>query len=54
MGLGNQLVEVIDRTVRRVDGGVVGNVITVIHLRGNVERRQPDGVNTELLQVIKT
>ena len=33
MRLGNQLVKIVDRAVRRVDFGVIGNVVAVINLR---------------------
>ena len=54
MRLGNQRIKIVDRAVRGVDLGVVGNVVAVIDLRGNVERCYPEGINAELLQIVET
>ncbi len=51
--LGNQRVKIIQRAVSRVDGGVVRHVVAVIHLRGDIERRQPDGIDAEGFEVVK-
>jgi hypothetical protein len=44
-------VEVGQRTKSRVHLPVIGDVVTAVRLRGPVERREPDGVDPELLQV---
>ena len=51
--LSDQFVEIVQRTVGWVDSGIVGDVVAIIHLRRDVERRQPDGVNAELLQIVE-
>ena len=50
---GNQFVKVVQRAVGRVNGSVVRHVVTVIHLRRDIKRRQPDGVNAKGFQVVK-
>ncbi|VFS30129.1 Uncharacterised protein [Yokenella regensburgei] len=52
--LRDQLIEIVQRAVGRVNGGVIRHVIAVIYLRRNIKRRQPDGVYAKRLQVIKT
>ena len=50
---GNQFVKVVQRAVGRVNGSVVRHVVTVIHLRRDIKRRQPDSVNAEGFQVVQ-
>ncbi len=52
--LSDQLVEIIQRAVGRIDGGVVRHVVAVVHLRRDIKRRQPDGVNAEGFQIVQT
>ncbi len=54
MGLGHQLVKIIQRAVGRIDADVVRHIVAVIHLRGDIERRQPDGVDAEGAEVVET
>jgi hypothetical protein len=49
--LGDQVVEVVERSEQRVDVAVVGDVVAAVGLGRPVERRQPDGVDAELDQV---
>ena len=44
-------VEVGERAEERVDVAVVGDVVAGVALRRGVERREPDRVDAELLQV---
>ena len=49
--VGDERVEVVERAELGVDVDVVGDVIAVVCLRRGVERRQPERVDAELLQV---
>ncbi|SBL41070.1 Uncharacterised protein [Klebsiella oxytoca] len=51
--LSHQLVEIVQRAVGGVDSGIVGHIVAVIHLRRDIERRQPDSVNAKLLQIVE-
>ena len=51
-GLEKEL-EVVEIAVAGMDGGVVGDVVAVIAQRRRKERHQPDGVDTQFLQVIE-
>ena len=53
VGGGDQLLEVRHGAVSRIDGAVVRHVIAVVHLRRYVDRRQPDGVDAQLLQIVQ-
>ena len=46
-----ELVEVGERAEERVDVRVIGDVVAVVDLRRGVERRQPERVDTELLEI---
>ena len=48
-----QLDEVRDRAELRQDRGVVGDVVAAVAQRGWVERRQPQAVDAEPLQVVE-
>ena len=45
--------EIGQRAVARMDGGVVGDVVAVIAQRRRIERQQPDDVDAEVLQVVE-
>ena len=45
-----ELLEVVERAVVRVDVGVVGDVVAVVLERRRVERQQPDGGDAEVLR----
>ena len=47
----HQLADVSERAVHRVDVGVVGDVVTVVAQRRRIERKQPQRVDAEVLQV---
>src|SRR4051794_6565548 len=51
--LPDELVEVVERAEKRVDLDVVRDVVPVIRARRRVERRQPEGVDTELFEVLQ-
>ena len=53
LGLRNQAVEIGHRAVLRVDSPVVRNVIPEIDLWRGIERRDPDGVDAEFLEIIQ-
>ena len=50
---GDQLVEVVERAEQRVDVLVVADVVAVVVLRRAVDRREPDDVDAELVQVVE-
>ena len=54
LALGNQRVHILHGAKERINGAIVGNVITVIHLRGCAHRTQPDRVNAQLLQIVQS
>jgi hypothetical protein len=51
VGFGEQVVEVVKRAEARVDAAVVGDVIAGILLRRGEERREPDGVEKQFLEL---
>ena len=51
VGVGHQLLDVRDRAEHRVDGPVVGDVVTAVLQRGQVERRDPQRVHAQVAQV---
>ena len=53
VSLPDQLVEIFQGSVLRVDVVVIGDVIAVILLRGGIERGDPDGINAEALEVVQ-
>ena len=52
-GLVHQPVKVQKRAVLRVDVLVVGDVVAEVYLGRGIARRQPDGVNADVFQVIE-
>jgi len=48
-----QAVEVRERPKHRVDVVVVGDVVAVVGLRGGVDRREPQDVHAQVLQVVQ-
>jgi len=53
MGVRHQRVELLQRAIGWINGGIVRHVVTVIDLRREIEGRQPDGVHAKLLQIIE-
>ena len=51
--LGNQLIHIVHRAEARVDIVIIGNIIALIRERRAVDRREPDDVDTELLEIIQ-
>ena len=51
MGRVHQRIEIGHRTEHRVDAGVIGDVIAEIRHRRRKDRRQPDGVDPQRLQI---
>jgi len=49
-----EALEVLDRTVRRVDRLVRRDVVAVVAQRRRIERQQPDAVRAELLDVVES
>src|SRR5688572_16468154 len=45
--------EVAQITVRRVDAGVVGDIVAVVFERRRIERKQPQGRDAEIPQIIE-
>jgi len=52
-GLVHQPVKILKRAVLRVDVLVVGDVVAEVYLGRGIARRQPDGVNADVFQVIE-
>ena len=50
---GDQVIEIRERAVHRIDGVVIGNVVAEIHLRRREARGNPNGVHAELFQIIQ-
>src|SRR5579884_3884145 len=53
MGLLDECAEVVPRAVLGVDVVVVGNVVAVVAAGRRIEGQQPDGVDTEILDVLQ-
>ena len=51
--LGDQLVEVLERAERRVDGAVVGDVVAPVVVRRGHRRVEPDAVDPQPLEVVE-
>ena len=49
----HQAIEIGHGAVLRIDGGVVGDVVAEVHLRRRIHRRDPDGVDAEVFQVVE-
>jgi hypothetical protein len=46
--------KIADRAVARIDAVIVGHVVAVIAMGGDLERHQPDGRDAETMQVVET
>ncbi len=53
MSLAKEGLEVGQRAVRGMDGGVVGDVVAVVLQWRRIERQEPDDVDAEVLEVIE-
>ena len=53
VGLVHELDEVAERAEARVDAVVVGDVVAVVAPRRRLERRQPERVDAEALEVVE-
>ncbi len=51
--LGDQMIEIAEGAVHRIDVFVVGHVVAEVHLRGRKAGGDPDRVDAELLQVVE-
>ena len=49
----NQAVHVVEAAEDRVDILIIGDIVTVIFLRGTVNRGEPDGVDAQVLQIVQ-
>ncbi len=49
----HQVIEILHRSVHRINRLIVRHVVSEIHLRRRETRRDPDGVHAEILQVIQ-
>ena len=49
----DQLLHILHGAKHRVHGAIIGNIISVIHLRRQTDRRQPDTVDAQLLQIVQ-
>ena len=52
-GSGQRAVEVVERAVVGFDVEVVGDVVPVIRLRRGEARREPDGIDTQITDVVE-
>ena len=50
---GQKSLEVVQRAVARMNGGVIRDVVAVIAQRRRIKRQQPDGVGAQLLKIIE-
>ncbi|MNG75476.1 hypothetical protein D3C79_339800 [compost metagenome] len=53
VGLCHQVFEVGHGAVGRIDGAVIGDVVAIIDLGRDIDRRQPDGIDAQLLQIVQ-
>ncbi len=53
LAFGDEVVDIGERAVLRVDGLVVGDVVAEVDLRRGIHGRDPDGVDAEGLQVVE-
>ena len=53
MGRRDQLVRVLEPAEYRIDIAVVGDVVTAVVLRGDVEGTEPHGVDTEPREILE-
>ena len=53
VGLGEQRVEVGERAEQGIDGAVVGDVVAIVLHRRLAERRDPDRVHAQLLDIFQ-
>ena len=53
VGLGQQLVHIVERAEQGVDVLVVGDVVAVVVLRGPVDRREPEHIHAKIGKIIK-
>ena len=51
--LGDKIVKVSHAAVERIDGGVVGDVIAVVDAGRGIHRRDPDGIDAEVVQIVE-
>src|SRR6266513_1627404 len=54
MRLLHEAVEVFERAVLGVDAVVVGDVVPMVLLRGRIERREPESVDSQRSQVVES
>src|SRR6185312_14465706 len=47
----DEAIEVCQRTVLRVDSFIVGDVVAEVDLGRRIHRRDPDGINAEMLEI---
>jgi len=53
MGLAEENLEIAESSVRRVDAGIVADIISIVAQRRRAEGEKPDGRYTEILKVVK-
>ena len=53
MGDGQQSVEVLERPEQRIDGAVIGHVVTEIDHRRGIDRRDPDRIDAEHGEIVE-
>jgi len=53
MGGGQQGLEVGHGAVGRINIQVVGDVVAVVHLGGDVDRGQPEGIDVQRLEIVE-
>ena len=50
---GDEPIEVVERAEERIDVGVIGDVVTEVGHRRGIDRREPDGIDAEPLEVVE-
>ena len=51
LALRNHVIEVVQVSIHRVDVSIIGNVIAKIHLRRRIARSDPNGIDSQFVQV---
>ena|SRR5689334_7323912 len=54
LGAMSEFYEVTHRSISWIDAIVVGDVVTIVAMRGDLKRHQPDGRHSEPMQIIQS
>ena len=53
MRFGQETVEILHRAEFRINGAVVTDVVSIVRFRALIDRREPDDINAEFLQIVQ-